>query len=81
MSLDFISLIQLLSWVSFSVLASVFGYALVKWLLNIVWPVRYVTVNHFHNGELIDTAQVDLKSSTSLVKQLKELERRREGGR
>lgn len=77
MSIEFTDMLHILSWLSFTVLSSIFGYVSVRWLINLIWPVRYVTVNHFHNGELISSEKLDLESATPLVRQLKEMERRR----
>lgn len=71
--MDFINLFTILCWVSFTTFSFIFGYASFRWILNLVWPVRFMTINHYHNDELIKTSKVDLKSGTPLVTQLRKM--------
>lgn len=80
MSIEITDMLYIVSWLSFTVLASIFGYVSIRWVINLIWPVRYVTVNHFHDGELVASNKLDLESATPLVRQLKEIERQRSHG-
>lgn len=75
---DLTYLFQEASWYVFSVLCVVFGYAAMKWLINTYLPERYITINHYHNDDLVSSHKIDLQSVEPLVKQLRRIQ---EGGK
>lgn len=75
-----IQILQGISWIPFTALCAVFGYAAVRWIGNTFFPERYVTLKRFHNDKLISTVQIDVKSAETLVEQLRKI-REAERGR
>lgn len=77
MSVDLVHYFQEVSWYIFTGMCIVFGYAGVRWVLNTYFPERFMIINHYHNDELISSHKVDLKAEEPLVRQLRELQKRR----
>jgi len=79
MSTDLVHAFFALCWIVLIAFAGVFSYAFVRWVSFAIWPVRAITINHYHNGVLIESKKVDLKSNELLVAQLPK--NRKEGHR
>ncbi|MBN5214096.1 MULTISPECIES: hypothetical protein [Serratia] len=71
MDTDLVHVFFAVCWIAFIVIAGVFSYAFFKWISYSIWPIKTVTVNHFHNGELMESRELDLTSKEFLVRQLK----------
>ena len=80
MSVELIHYIQEVSLCVFTGLCIVFGYAATRWCLNTYFPERYMTINHFHNDELISSQKVDLKNEEPLVRQLRKIRKEKISG-
>jgi hypothetical protein len=73
---NIIHLIQEASWLVLTGLCMIFVYTLTRWVLNTYFPHRYVRVNFIHNKKLVSSHNIDLKSSETLIEQLKRLSER-----
>jgi len=71
MNIDLVHAFFALCWIAFIAFAGVFSYAFFKWLIYSIWPLKTVTVNHYHNGTLIHSRKLDLSSDVPLVRQIK----------
>ncbi|KJO32783.1 hypothetical protein SR86_12450 [Enterobacter hormaechei subsp. xiangfangensis] len=77
MSVDLVHYFQEVSWYIFTGMCIVFGYAGTRWFLNTYFPERFMIINRYHNDELVSSHKVDLKAEEPLVRQLRELQKRR----
>ncbi|OWG40685.1 hypothetical protein CCE24_25805 [Escherichia coli] len=75
MNTDLVHVVFALCWVAFICFVGAFSYTFFKWLIYNIWPLKTVTVNHYHNGILIESRTLDLSSEEPLVRQLKKLTR------
>ena len=71
MNIDLVHMFFAVCWVAFLGFTFVFFYAVVKWVLNVIWPVKSVKINHFHNGKLIESRVLNLSSDEYFVRQLR----------
>lgn len=71
MNIDLVHALFAVCWIAFIVFAGVFSYALVRWASYSIWPVKTITVNYYHNGELRECRKLDLTSEETLVRQLR----------
>lgn len=68
-----IQILQGLSWIPLTAFCAAFGWAALRWIGNTFFPKRYVTLNRYHNGKLISSVKIDVKSAEPLVEQLRKV--------
>lgn len=73
---DIIYIIQEASWLVLTGLCMIFVYTLTRWILNTYFPHRHVRVNFIHNKKLVSSYDIDLKSTETLIEQLKRFPKR-----
>lgn len=71
MNIDLVHAFFVVCWVSITAFTGVFFYVFVRWILYLLWPKKTIKVNHFHNGELVESRVLDLTSDEPLVRQLR----------
>lgn len=80
MSAELVHYIQEVSWYILVGFCIIFGYAGTRWCLNTYFPERFMTINHYHNNELVSSHKVDLEDEEPLVRQLRAIQKRGDRG-
>jgi hypothetical protein len=73
MSIDLVHAFFAVCWIAIAAFTGLFTYALFRWSIALIWPVKTIKVNYFHNGQLVESKIIDLTSQEPLVRQLKRL--------
>lgn len=80
MGADLVLILQEASLFVLTVLCIFFGYAAFRWVLNTYFPERFITINRYHNDELISSHKIDLKTAEPLVRQLRTMQKEGRNG-